>query len=165
MKTSVTTPERAAPAGRSSFSSELERWLGGDSPKTLGALTTVFAERSFAVAIVLLMAVPALPLPTGGVSHVFEVISVLLGLQMVLGRRSVWLPAAWRRRSLGPAVTGRALPLGLRWLRRVERISRPRGRRLFRSGLVLRLCGLLVVVLAGTAALAPPFSGLDTLPA
>ena len=34
---------------------------------------------------------PATPLPTGGVTHVFELITVLLGA-MVLGRRTIWLP-------------------------------------------------------------------------
>ena len=77
------------------FSDQLERWLGGDTPKTLGALSDVFAEKSFAVTILLLMFVPALPLPTGGITHVFEVITVVLAAQMVLGRRTIWLPQRW----------------------------------------------------------------------
>jgi hypothetical protein len=147
------------------FSVELEGWLRSDQPKTLGELTTVFAERGFAVAIVLLMFTPALPVPTGGVTHLFEGITIVLGGEMLLGRRTVWLPARWSRRSLGEATTERVLPVVVRWVRRVERISRPRGSRLLRHGLMLRLCGLIVVVLAAAAALAPPFSGLDTLPA
>ena len=83
------------------FSDELERWLLSDEPKTLGAMNDVFAEKSFAVTIMLLMFVPALPLPTGGVTHVFEAITVLLAAQMVLGRRTIWLPARWNRRDLG----------------------------------------------------------------
>ena len=71
------------------FSDQLERWLRSDGTKTLGALSEVFAEKSFAVTIVLLMFVPALPLPTGGISHVFEVITVVLAAEMVLGRRTV----------------------------------------------------------------------------
>ena len=34
----------------------------------------------------ILLGVPALPLPTGGVTHVFEVITVLLAAQLVVGR-------------------------------------------------------------------------------
>ena len=67
------------------FSEELERWLASDEPKTLGGMGGVFAEKSFAVTIMLLMIVPAIPLPTGGVTHVFEMITVLLAAQMVLG--------------------------------------------------------------------------------
>jgi hypothetical protein len=146
------------------FSDQLERWLRSDETKTLRALGAVFAEKSFAVTILLLMFVPALPLPTGGISHVFEAITVLLAGQMVIGRRTIWLPDRWQRRELGPTTTAKAIPFMIRWIRRVERISRPRGAWLFSQGWMLRLLGLLMIALAVGAALAPPFSGLDTLP-
>src|SRR5512132_4208841 len=92
------------------FSHQLERWLRSDDAKTLGALSDVFAEKSFAVTILLLMFLPALPLPTGGISHVFEAITVVLAMQMVIGRRTIWLPERWQRRELGPATTDRAIP-------------------------------------------------------
>ena len=147
------------------FSEQLERWLRSDDAKTLGAMSEVFAEKSFAVTVVLLMFVPALPLPTGGISHVFEVITVVLAAEMVLGRRTVWLPERWQRRELGAATTEKAIPFMVRWIRRVERFSRPRGAWLFEQGWMLRLVGLLLMAFAIGAAIAPPFSGLDTLPA
>jgi hypothetical protein len=147
------------------FSAQLERWLRADQVKTLGSLADVFAEKSFAVSIVLLMFLPAIPLPTGGISHVFEAITVLIAAQMVLGRQSMWLPNRWKGRPLGDLTTDRAIPLMVRWIRRFERFSKPRGVALFRQRSMLRLCGLALVALAITAALAPPFSGLDTLPA
>jgi hypothetical protein len=128
-------------------------------------MTSVFAERSFAVAILLLMFVPALPLPTGGVSHVLEVITIVLAAQMVLGRRTVWLPERWKRRELGAATTEKAIPFIVRRIRQVERFSRPRAAWLFDQRLVGRLLGLVVMLFAIGAAVAPPFSGLDTLPA
>lgn len=147
------------------FSDQLERWLRSDGQKTLGALNDVFAEKSFAVAVLLLMFLPALPLPTGGISHVFEAITIVFAGQMVLGRRTIWLPERWKPRELGPTTTGKAIPLMGRWIRRVERFSRPRGAWLFEQGWMLRILGLLVMALAVGAAVAPPFSGLDTLPA
>lgn len=147
------------------FSAQLERWLRSDETKTLGALSEVFSEKSFAVTIVLLMFVPALPLPTGGISHLFEVITVVLAAEMVLGRRTVWLPERWQRRELGATTTEKAIPFMIRWIRRVERFSRPRGAWLFEQGWMLRLVGLLLMGFAVGAAVAPPFSGLDTLPA
>jgi hypothetical protein len=147
------------------FSDQLERWLRSDGTKTLGALSEVFAEKSFAVTIVLLMFVPALPLPTGGISHLFEAITVVLAAEMVLGRRTVWLPERWQRRELGATTTEKAIPFMIRWIRRVERFSRPRGAWLFEQGWMLRLVGLLLMGFAVGAAIAPPFSGLDTLPA
>jgi hypothetical protein len=146
------------------FSDELERWLESDGPKTLGALNDVFAERAFAVGIFLVMLVPALPLPTGGVSHVLEVVAVLLAAQMVLGRRIVWVPNRWKDRELGATMTEKTLPFVMRRIRQVERLSHGRGRRLFDQRWFDRILGLVLIVFAVAAALAPPFSGLDTLP-
>src|SRR6476660_4552503 len=89
----MATQEKRAPE---KVSDQLEGWLGDDGPKTLGSLIDVFGEGSFAIVFVLLMAVPALPLPTGGVTHVFEVITMLLALELIIGRRTVWLPERWR---------------------------------------------------------------------
>jgi hypothetical protein len=51
-------------------SEQLERWLSADGDKTLGSLVELFGEKSFAILFVLLLGVPALPLPTGGATHV-----------------------------------------------------------------------------------------------
>ena len=152
-------------SGRAAFSDELEEWLRGKGPRTLGALEEVFAEKSFAVAVFLLMFVPALPLPTGGVTHVFEVMTVILGAEMALGRRTIWLPDRWRRRELGSLTTEKALPFVVRRIRQVERFSHPRGSRLIGHPLTTRLLGVVLIAFATGAAFAPPFSGLDTLPA
>ena len=146
------------------FSDQLETWLASDDPKTIGGLGDVFAEKSFAVTILFLMFVPALPLPTGGVTHVFEVVTVLLAAELVVGARSIWLPARFRDRSLGPTTTGRAVPFMMRRIRWLERFSRPRAAWLFGRRWFLRVLGLVVAAFAVSAALAPPFSGLDTLP-
>jgi hypothetical protein len=147
------------------FSKQLEDWLGSGKPKTLGSLGEVFEEKSFAVAVVLLMFIPALPLPTGGITHVFEAITVLLGAEMVIGARTIWLPARWRDRELGETATKKALPFMVRRIRWFERFSRRRGAPLFEQRWFLRVLGLVVIALAVAAALAPPFSGLDTVPA
>jgi len=147
------------------FSTQLESWLQGDSPKTLGALGDVFAEKSFAVTILLLMFVPALPLPTGGITHIFELITVVLGVQMALGLRTILLPERWRRRELGSLTTEKAVPFIVRRIRWFERFSRPRWAALFEQRWFLHILGLVFVALATAAALAPPFTGLDTLPA
>lgn len=152
---------REAPAR---VSDELERWLEGDGPKTLGGLIDVFGERSFAIVFVLLMAVPALPLPTGGVTHVFEVITMLLALELIVGRRTIWLPERWRALQVGGESKEKFIGVLLRRIRALERFSRPRGRLLFGHRLSGSVFGLAVLGLALTAFLAPPFSGLDTLP-
>ena len=146
------------------FSEQLETWLQSEGTKTVGDLGEVFAEKSFAVTVLFLMFLPALPLPTGGITHVFEAITVVVAGQMVIGRRTLWLPARARRRELGSAMVEKAVPFISRRIRWFERFSRPRGVRLFRNRLSLSFVGLVIVAFAVAAALSPPFSGLDTLP-
>lgn len=155
---------RGKPTPTEPFSQQLQEWLRSSTPKTLGTLGTAFGEKSFAVAILLLMFLPALPLPTGGISHVFEIIAALLALQMTIGRTSIWLPKRWSNRQLGALTTDKAIPLIKRWIGRLELISRPRGVTLLRYRLTQRVIGLSLIATSITALTAPPFSGLDTLP-
>jgi hypothetical protein len=145
-------------------SDELEQWLGGDQPKTLGNITELFGPRSFALVFVLLMALPALPVPTGGATHVLEVVTMLVALQLLVGRRCVWLPARWQRLQLASPSRQKLLNALLRRVRWLERFSRPRATSLFDHRATTSAFGLLVFALTLSAFLAPPFSGLDTLP-
>ncbi len=147
------------------FSDELERWLDGDAPKSLGALGDVFAEKSFAVASLLLMAVSATPIPTGGVNLVFQINAAAIAAQMALGRRTIWLPERWRKRELASVVTRKAIPFLVRRIRWLEKYSRPRLAGLFHQRLFIRLIGVVLTAFAIAAGLAPPLSGLETLPA
>jgi hypothetical protein len=146
-------------------SDQLERWLGSDREKTLGSLIELFEEKSFAILFVLLLGVPALPLPTGGATHVFEVIAVLLALELIAGREEIWLPQRWRKLELAGERQQRFIARLMRLIRRLERISRPRLRFLFHHRLSSIVFGLLVIGGSAGAFLAPPFTGLDTLPA
>jgi hypothetical protein len=147
------------------FSEELEDWLKGDTPKTVGALSEEFEERSFAVTILLLMFPSALPLPTGGITHVLELFSIVVALQMVAGRRTLWLPKRFARRELGASMTEKAVPFISRRIRWFEKFSEPRLAGLFNQRWFIRILGLVIIVFTVGAIIAPPFSGLDTLPA
>jgi hypothetical protein len=109
--------------------------------------------------------VPALPLPTGGATHVFEIISVLLALQLIVGRTEIWLPERWKKIQLAGPKQQKFLAGLMRLIRRLERFSKPRFRFLFERRFSSNVFGLLVVGGAVAAFLAPPFTGLDTLPA
>jgi hypothetical protein len=148
-----------------SVSRELERWLESDAEKTLGNLVELFEEKSFAILFVLLLGVPALPLPTGGATHVFEIIAVLLALQLIAGREHIWLPERWRRLELAGPRQRRFIAGLMKFIRFLERFSRPRLTFLFDHRLSNVVFGLLVIAGCAGAFLAPPFTGLDTLPA
>ena len=148
-----------------SVSHALERWLQSESEKTLGSLVELFEEKSFAIVFVLLLGVPALPLPTGGATHVFEIIAVLLAAQLIAGRTRIWLPHRWHALELAGPRQQRFIAGLMRMIRRLERFSRPRGRFLFDHRLSNVVFGLLVMAGCAGAFFAPPFTGLDTLPA
>lgn len=155
-------PPRPAPL---SLSEQLEGWLTGEGEKTLGTLVHTFGDKSFAILLVLLLGVPALPLPTGGVTHLFELIGALIAIELVGGRREVWLPRRWRSIELAGPRQQQLIAGLMRLIRRLERYSRPRLRRLFHTRVADILYGLLAIAGTAGAFLAPPFSGLDTLPA
>jgi len=163
-------PERALPTNEVSpapekVSDQIEQWLTGDGDKTLGGLIDVFQEKSFALIFILLLGVSALPLPTGGATHVFEIIAILVALQLVVGRDRIWLPERWCKVEVGTGggrtrfITG--LMNVIRW---IERFSHPRVRVLFDHRASNTVFGLLVIAGSLGAFLAPPFTGLDTLP-
>lgn len=147
------------------FSHKLEAWLKSKKPKTLTSLDEVFAEESFAITILLLMFIPALPLPTGGITHVFEIITVLLALEMVVGLKAIWLPKRWKQMKVAGVIERRAIPMMLRRIRWFEKHSSRKLNWIFRLPLFSRLNALVMIVFTAAAFLAPPFSGLDTLPA
>jgi hypothetical protein len=153
------------PETQEKVSDALQGWLEGESDKTLGSLVEVFGEKSFAILFVLLLGVPALPLPTGGATHVFEIIAALLALQLIVGRDQIWLPQKWCKLELAGPKQQRFIAGLMKLIRRLERLSRPRLRFLFQTRVSNSVFGLLVIGGTAGAFFAPPFTGLDTLPA
>jgi hypothetical protein len=145
------------------LSDELEAALRDDDV-TLGQLNDVLDERSFALVLMLLLVPSALPIPTGGVTHVLELFGALIALEMIVGRRELWFPRRVAQHRLGETFTKKAAPKVLRFIRWFERHSRPRGARLLGTRPAVSLLGLVLLAFVVGAFLAPPFSGLDTLP-
>ncbi|HKR81392.1 MAG TPA: exopolysaccharide biosynthesis protein [Candidatus Saccharimonadales bacterium] len=146
------------------FSDKLEKWLEGDQHKTIHSLGEVFAEKSFAVVALLLMVLPALPLPTGGVTHVFEIVAAVLALECIAGLNTIWIPKRWKNLKVAPAADNKAIPMILKKIRWFENHSSPHWRSIFHHSLSMRVVWLLILTFTVFAFISPPFSGLDTLP-
>jgi hypothetical protein len=164
MTTPVTQARSTEHHPRRKVSEDLERWLESEGEKTLQSIIELFEEKSFALLFILLLAVSALPLPTGGATHVFEIVAMLLALQLIAGRDQIWLPRRWRRLRLAGPTQQRLINRLMRTIRWLERFSRPRATYLFDHRLSNIVFGVLVLAGSLAAFLAPPFSGLDTLP-
>ncbi len=131
---------------------------------TIGSLADVLDERGFAVVLMLLMIPSALPIPTGGVTHVLEVFGALD--RAADGRRPSRAvdprPARTQgaRRDLhrqGGAEDAPLHPL-------VRAPQRAPASRSCSTPAVVSLLGVVLLVFVVGAFVAPPFSGLDTLP-
>ena len=152
---------------RGSFrvSDEIERWLESEGDKTLGSIIELFEQKSFALLFILLLGVSALPLPTGGATHVFEIVAMLLAIQLIAGRdQHLAATSAGDGSRLRARAKQRFIDRLIRVIRWLERFSRPRATFLFDHRLSNIVFGALVLAGSLAAFLAPPFSGLDTLP-
>jgi hypothetical protein len=89
---------------------------------------------------------------------------MLLALELIAGRDQIWLPQRWRGLQLAGGKRERFIGALMKLIRRLERVSRPRLRFLFHRRLTNVVFGVLVIGGSLGAFLAPPFSGLDTLP-
>lgn len=147
-----------------SFSSRINSWITSSKRKTLADLIKVFSEKSFAVSLLVLMIIPALPLPTGGITHLFEIVAMLLALEMILGLKTIWLPKPWQKLDITKIVDSKASASFISKLKWLEGFSKPRLKALIAHTLFLRLTGLFMLIFCLSAFLAPPFTGLDTLP-
>lgn len=171
--TSTSTAPSPAPSTSSAggdpdaptISQDLDGWLHSGGEKTLRGLIDVFDEKAFALLFVLLLGVSALPIPTGGATHVFDIVAILVAAQLVLGREHIWIPQRWQGLQLAGAKQQKFLNGLLKAIRKLEKISKPRLRHLFDHRLAKLVFGLVVIALTLAAFFAPPFSGLDTLPA
>lgn len=133
---------------------------------TLAVLRDLVGQDGLLILVIFLTLVFMIPVSIPGVSTVFGAAILLIGASRALGR-GLWLPRRLARRLLPAERLRGALRQGSRWLRRLERISRPhRLSRLAGAGAMARLndAGL---VLGALLLMAPlgfvPFS--NTLPA
>lgn len=162
----VARSARAAEAkgARSGFSDDIESFLQESEELTIGDLTDVLDERSFALVLMVLLFPSALPIPTGGITHVFELVAVVVVAQMIIGRDELWLPRRVADHQLGDTFRGKAVPAVVKRVRWFERFARPRLRRVLATRAASSVLGVAMLVFVAGAFVAPPFTGLDTLP-
>lgn len=146
------------------FSKTLEAWLKGNRPKTIGGMLTVLEEKSFAFIFLVLMIFPAAPIPTGGITHVFEIIVAIIALQLMIGRTTLWLPDRMSKVAIGRTMQKKVLPFLLKRVEFIQKYSKPRMMNTLQKKWFKAQLGFVVLIFTLAAFLAPPFTGLDTLP-
>lgn len=121
---------------------------------TLRGILDDFDERGFGI-VLLIATVPAfIPIPVGGA--ISGPLVVFLGVQLLFGRKDVWLPrriAGWGpRRDAFARFVARISP----WLGRLEHLVRPRIGWLFEHPVTLAISGIVLVATGALLALPIP---------
>jgi hypothetical protein len=134
-----------------------------DGVVVLGEVLDKAGDRGYGFLLILL-AIPAfIPILPPGTSGVLGALMSIVALQMLFGLKQPWFPKRWRQKVLSPKVVQAIQTRGVAMLRKIERVSHPRGRRFTRNGLILRLSALVVIALA--LVLSSPMPFMNTLPA
>ena len=149
-------------SGEARTSDLLEQALAGFSGDDvpLGALVDVLAERAFGLVLLVLALPCAIPF-LYGVPQIVALPMVFVAVQLAAGRHTLWLPGTLRRRRLKKASLTDMIVRAKPWLRRLERLSRPR-----LTGLTTRpaeqVLGLLLVLFSLTILV--PLPATNTVP-
>ncbi len=132
---------------------------------TLRSLLAVVGEQGLLLFCIVLTLPFLIPVSIPGVSTLFGLVIILLGISLVLNRLP-WIPARLMDRSISNAHLVPTLEKGVQLLQRVERWMRPRLTRMTTGTLMNRINGLAITA-GGVLLLFPlsfiPFS--NTLPA
>ncbi|MEN9224592.1 MAG: exopolysaccharide biosynthesis protein [Thermostichus sp. HHBFW_bins_43] len=120
-------------------------------------------ERSFGLFLVVLSLPSALPLPAPGYSTPFGFFILLLAVQLAAGRTTPWLPEGILQKRVQLNRFQKLVQAGIPWLRRIEKISRPRWTQLCTTRLGQGLLGTLIGLMGLSMIL--PIPGTNTLPA
>lgn len=150
------------PADNSKLSAVLEEALNDiDGTVTVGEVIDRVADRGFGVVLILIALPTMIPILPPGASAVVGILFSILGAQLLFGAERPWMPKWVRNYKLSQKIINGLKTKGIRWIRKVERISRERLPSM-RSKLVLRLVGLIMIGIGIVLFLPLPF--LNTVP-
>ncbi|MBD2448193.1 exopolysaccharide biosynthesis protein [Nostoc sp. FACHB-152] len=141
------------------FSQEIKFLLQrlSDQHLSLGDILAETAERGFSVVIVILVLPFLFPMPPG-LAGPFGAACLLISVQMIFGRRSPWLPKQIAKYKF-PRPFAQLLLKNLQRLTKIlEKITRPRLKRIARNPLTWRINGLCISWLTILLMLPIPFT-------
>lgn len=136
----------------------------GRDPITCGELVEELDRHGMAVILILFSVPAALPLPAAGYSTLLSIPLLIIGLRLLAGYDTLWLPVRLRRRPFDTArFNRRVVDAMLHLVHAVERFSSPRLVGLVRAPATRVVIGLVICALACSMLL--PIPGTNTVPA
>lgn len=128
----------------------------------MGSVIGAVGDKGYGLILVVLSLPSALPIPAPGYSTPFGIMLAFLGGQMVLGRRSVWLPQWAIRSRIKRSLAVRAIQGANAFFTRLEHLIKPRFTWIG-GPWGLPVMGLLVIAMAALMILPIPLT--NTAPA
>lgn len=156
------TMEEQEPAARRSaprpLSQVLEELAAAHENRDVAvrSLSDAMADRSFATFLIITSLMNMLPFPPGS-TLVFGIPIIIVALQMVAGRDSVWLPEFFLKRSIKRDTFAKVTTKIVPNLRRIEKWVRPRKWPFTSNKRAERIVGLFATVLGVAVFLPIPF--------
>jgi hypothetical protein len=127
--------------------SQIVESIDTTAPLSVGTLVDAFGERAFG-ALMFIFAVPnVIPTPPG-TSAVLGLPLVILTFQLMIGRQVLWLPEAVRKRSISADVFEAFKKRAVPFIRKFEKVLKPRWSILVNSNAAERVIGLVTFILA-----------------
>lgn len=151
-------PTRATIMDERSLRGLLDGFTAGDPAQllTLEHLLAGLGRRGYGM-LLLVATLPAfIPIPVGGA--ISGPLVMLIGIQLLAGRREPWLPRFLARRGPHRSALLRFYRLIEPWLRRLERVVRPRWPQVLHHPVALLVSGALLVLLGFLLSLPIPFT-------
>ena len=93
---------------------------------SISEITRAVGEKGFGLLLVVLSLPSALPVPAPAYSTPFGLVMALIALQMISGRRAVWLPQKIGTIRIKPKLADKMIGSASRFLGKMERYIRPR---------------------------------------
>ncbi|WP_269523824.1 exopolysaccharide biosynthesis protein [Coraliomargarita parva] len=121
-QTSGETHQTLAESLEASLASQDER---GPS---IGELSDAVGEKGFGLLLLILSLPSALPVPAPGYSTPFGIAIVLIAIQMLIGRQTVWLPERTKRVRINPKLASKMIGAASKFLHMIEHLIKPRQR-------------------------------------
>ena len=137
----------------------LDGFANGDPDDVLrlGDLLKDFGPAAFGMLLFLGVLPAFIPVPGVG-GAVGGPLVILVGVQLLLGMRTLWLPGFLARRGPHRSAMMRVRQRMAPWLRRLEKLVRPRMTAFLDNRIALSFTGLLLVLLGVLLALPIPFT-------
>ena len=147
------------PKAKPSRLSDIVKSIDTQQDMTIGQLVDSLGERAFG-ALMFIFAVPnVIPTPPG-TSAILGLPLVILTYQVMMGRQSLWLPQAVRKRQISRNMLQTFVSKVLPVMAKLERILRPRLGLVVASDLAERVIGLVAFPLALILFLPIPFGNI-----